>query len=531
MLAGAGGAPPGLRLVRDEPERIVLAHEPPFHIGAAEFRPATREVLFGGQLSVTEPRVMQLLVALHRAGGSVVTKDELATLCWDSRIVGEDAINRVVSRLRAVAEKQAGGQFRVETITKVGYRLVPANGAAADAPTAASEAAAAEKRPRHLGRRELLIGGAALGIAAAGIGWPLFNRDPMPPDARLLVDGARTSLREATVEQTDNAVGKLRQAVQLAPHSAEAWGMLGYAYMRAAAKAPSADRPGLHARGAEALSRAFALDPHQADALTAQLWATPLYRNWYGYETAARAAYARHPEHPELSAALGGLLVQAGRFREALPLYDEALPKMPLSPPIHGCRAMLLWSLDRLDEAEAAIAKAFTLLPRNYGVWFTQVYFLMYNGRARQAAAMIAEKDTRPLGIPEWNYDLVSLQANALANGDRAEIRRTVDIWRKAAERGSGFTMNASLFAASVGDLDETFRLLNALYFNRGYALPDNYFSTEQAMYSGTERYTYSLFVPQMAKARRDPRFALLTRELGLDDYWRRTNSRSLVIP
>jgi hypothetical protein len=155
----------------------------------------------------------------------------------------------------------------------------------------------------------------------------------------------------------------------------------------------------------------------------------------------------------------------------------------------------------------------------------------MYNGRARQAAAMIAEKDTRPLGIPDWNYDLVSLQANALANGDRAEIRRTVDIWRKAAERGSGFTMNASLFAASVGDLDETFRLLNALYFNRGYALPDNYFSTEQAMYSGTERYTYSLFVPQMAKARRDPRFALLTRELGLDDYWRRTNSRSLVIP
>jgi hypothetical protein len=90
--------------------------------------------------------------------------------------------------------------------------------------------------------------------------------------------------------------------------------------------------------------------------------------------------------------------------------------------------------------------------------------------------------------------------------------------------------MNASLFAASVGDLDETFRLLYALYFNRGYALPDNYFSTEQAMYSGTERYTYSLFVPQMAKARRDPRFALLTRELGLDDYWRRTNSRALVV-
>jgi hypothetical protein len=30
---------------------------------------------------------------------------------------------------------------------------------------------------------------------------------------------------------------------------------------------------------------------------------------------------------------------------------------------------------------------------------------------------------------------------------------------------------------------------------------------------------------------RKDPRFGQLTRELGLDDYWRRTNSRSLVNP
>ena len=56
-----------------------------------------------------EPRVMQLLVALRRANGAVVSKDDLGQLFWEGRIVGEDAINRVVSRLRAVAEKQAGG--------------------------------------------------------------------------------------------------------------------------------------------------------------------------------------------------------------------------------------------------------------------------------------------------------------------------------------------------------------------------------------------------------------------------------------
>jgi DNA-binding winged helix-turn-helix (wHTH) protein/Flp pilus assembly protein TadD len=524
MLAGARGAPPGLRLVRDEPEPIVLAHEPPFRIGEAEFRPATREVLFDGNVSIVEPRVMQVLVAIDRAKGGVVTKDDLAALCWEGRIVGEDAINRVVSRLRAVAEKQAGGQFRIETITKVGYRLMPANGSSDPSLSAIAPAG-------QFGRRQLLIGAAAIGTAtAAGVGWTLLRGDSMPREARLLVDDARQSLREATVEQTDNAVAKLRRAVELAPNSAEAVGMLAYAYMRAARKAPSADRPNLTARGEESIRRAVALDPDQADALTAQLWAIPQYRNWYAFEKAARAAYARHPNHPELSCLLGGLLIQVGRDREALPLYEKALPQMPLSPPVHICRSAILYSLGRIDEAEAAISRAFALMPRNYGIWFTQLYFLAFTGRAREAVAMIGDKERRPIGIPDWNYDLTAMQIAALASGDRADIRKTVDTWKEAAKLGTGFTMNASIFAAFVGDFDEAFRLLNALYFNRGYVLPDNYFSKEQGMYSGRERFTYDLFVPQLAALRRDPRFAVLTRELGLDDYWARTNSRSLVV-
>jgi DNA-binding winged helix-turn-helix (wHTH) protein len=105
---------------------IVLAHEQAFTIADVEVRPATREIVNAGSIAILEPRVMQLLVALHRAEGGVVSKNDLSQLVWEGRIVGEDAINRVVSRLRAVAEKQAGGVFRVETITKVGYRLVTA---------------------------------------------------------------------------------------------------------------------------------------------------------------------------------------------------------------------------------------------------------------------------------------------------------------------------------------------------------------------------------------------------------------------
>lgn len=153
---------------------IVLAHEQPFRVGQAEFRPPTREVHFAGKTSVIEPRVMQFLIALHRAKGAVVNKDDLLQSCWEGRIVGEDAINRVVSRLRGVAEKDAGRTFRIETITKVGYRLLSTDG---DAPGRAMAESTSEEsardgqmaRPARYLRAAAVI--AALLVIAAAAWW------------------------------------------------------------------------------------------------------------------------------------------------------------------------------------------------------------------------------------------------------------------------------------------------------------------------------------------------------------------------
>jgi len=89
--------------------------------------------------------------------------------------------------------------------------------------------------------------------------------------------------------------------------------------------------------------------------------------------------------------------------------------------------------------------------------------------------------------------------------------------------RHLGFMENAAIFAAFVGDLDEAFRQLNALYFGRGVG--EYYFAKEQGIYASKDRHTYNLFRRPIAALRRDPRFAVLTRELGLDDYWRETRS------
>ena len=71
---------------------------------------------------------MQVLVALARAGGAIVTRDELTERCWDGRIVGDDALNRALSRIRHVAAGIGDGSFKAETIAKVGYRLVVQDG-------------------------------------------------------------------------------------------------------------------------------------------------------------------------------------------------------------------------------------------------------------------------------------------------------------------------------------------------------------------------------------------------------------------
>jgi TolB-like protein len=110
---------------------IDLAGEADFILGDLQVGPSTREVIRGGSRQTLEPRVMQVLVALVQAGGRVVSRDELILRCWEGRIVGEDAINRAIGRLRRLSEVDFKDAFVIETIARVGYRLGTAPGLAA----------------------------------------------------------------------------------------------------------------------------------------------------------------------------------------------------------------------------------------------------------------------------------------------------------------------------------------------------------------------------------------------------------------
>lgn len=148
-----------------EARRVDLSVEPPFELGSARVEPAAHEYAVGGTTTRMQPQTLKVLVALHDKLGEVVTRDELVDRCWDGRIVGDDVINRSISLLRRLADRNGG--FKIETVPRAGYRLVVA------------PAATITKR------RYALFGSVAVGAVLLGAGalWLALDRQPSPPAA------------------------------------------------------------------------------------------------------------------------------------------------------------------------------------------------------------------------------------------------------------------------------------------------------------------------------------------------------------
>src|SRR5262245_17810229 len=107
--------------VTEQPGSIDLAREKDFSLGPVHVRPSSRTVSARDNTEILEPRVMQVLVALARLPGEVVSRDQLIKECWAGRIVGDEAISRCIIKVRRLAETHGG--FTLETIPRVGYRL------------------------------------------------------------------------------------------------------------------------------------------------------------------------------------------------------------------------------------------------------------------------------------------------------------------------------------------------------------------------------------------------------------------------
>jgi DNA-binding winged helix-turn-helix (wHTH) protein len=127
--------------------RIDLVREDIRRIGPLTIDPPGRTIRHAdGREAVLEPRTMQLLVALLDAGGAILSRDDLIESCWEGRIVGDDSISSVVYRLRRDLKPIAEGVIEIETVTKVGFRLMRSATDAAPGPAIAAAPAVPRRR-------------------------------------------------------------------------------------------------------------------------------------------------------------------------------------------------------------------------------------------------------------------------------------------------------------------------------------------------------------------------------------------------
>jgi TolB-like protein/DNA-binding winged helix-turn-helix (wHTH) protein len=138
---------------------VDLAREADFWIGSLKVQPSCRQVGANGHQETIQPRVMQVLVALARVKGAVLSRDNLVETCWDGLSVGDDAINRCIAKVRQIADLGGGQHFAIETIARVGYRLAPIalpvsappSAQIAEVPDTTAVGDAATLQPRRIG--------------------------------------------------------------------------------------------------------------------------------------------------------------------------------------------------------------------------------------------------------------------------------------------------------------------------------------------------------------------------------------------
>ena len=161
-------------------EAAELAHERPFKLGKVTIEPSLRLIRDeeGTTLKV-EPRVMQVLVALANADGALLSRSDLRDLCWAGRMTSDDAIDRVIAQIRRVADSVGGNSFSVETVPKIGYRLVEC-----------SDDKQMPLEARVIFSRRAIVGGAVGVLAVAGTGIAVYET------------GGRAKRRDADVPMT-----------------------------------------------------------------------------------------------------------------------------------------------------------------------------------------------------------------------------------------------------------------------------------------------------------------------------------------
>jgi len=438
-----------------------------FEFGDFVLDPAERLLLLRGRPLRLTPKTFDLLVALVRHRGHLVSKDQLLDEVWPSTFVAEVNLSVNISTLRRLLGRNRGRQKFIQTVSKRGYRFVAPTKTSGRATTLFLRTGAPRSRPPF--------------------------RDTGREDAHRAYLQGRYCWSRRTVEGLDSAIQHFWRSLAFDARYAPAYAGLADAsaaqgYLSYVAPSDAFAMARRHAATALSLDDTLAA-PH------ASIGYVNLYHDWdwSSAEKEFRRAISLDRQGAEAHQWFSTFLLAAGRPAEAYRELELAHARDPLSLAINSDLGFLHYYTRRYNDA---IKQTEAVLEMN--AEFPAAH--LWRGRASQelghyddAIASFQRVDNLLSGWP------VSIAARGHAQAVAGRVgaaQETLAELRQLATRKFVTSYGVALIYAGLGEIDAAFTWLDRAF---------------------TERSNWLVWLrldPRWENLRADPRFPKLVRRL-----------------
>jgi DNA-binding winged helix-turn-helix (wHTH) protein len=337
-----------------------------FHFDEFTLDVKERRLLRGTEAVRLSPKAYDVLVALVRQRGRLVTKDELLKRLWPESFVEEGSLNVHVSALRKALGEDATRPTYIETVARSGYRFIAA--------VTCDQAGEKPLAPGAMGR---------------------------PVELYELVGRGRSHLLSGSFFELPAAMDAFRSAIEIDPTYAPAHAGLARARCVLAASHAVPHQEAFAEAKASAL-RALAMDSASADAQVAL--GTVLFLSewdWTAAERSLQRALEINPDHTEALLQYGSLQEALGRLEDGLRCKQQALARDPRSPGVLVQIAISYWHQRKYDETQVWARRALEIDPKHLlaSQFITHVYW-----RIGDVPKFTAWMDSQASKTIEWGF-------------------------------------------------------------------------------------------------------------------------------
>ena len=216
---------------------------------------------------------------------------------------------------------------------------------------------------------------------------------------------------------------------------------------------------------------------------------------------------------------LGGLLWEAGKWRDAAPLFEVSLSRDPISPEKTQSQLDILIGQKKWVQARPLMVRATQLWPGERWVAYGQFSLALYGPDPNEALALIRSGDVAGLDAGDGLQALGRL-TDAFIGRHPRDIDATARDCTAPQRQSRAPSRACFLVLSALGRLDEAFALAYERYPDLRGPTPE---ARERRWLATIDEFhdPSALFDPLASTLRADPRFAALVERLGLLDYWR----------